>query len=299
MRNASQILNFGSLNVDYVYKVNNIVKPGETVSSLSMQIYAGGKGANQSVAASRAGARVHHAGRIGNDTDGQWMLDEMNSMNIDLSNVDICDEVTGHAVIQVDQNGENSIVLFGGTNQTLNKPFIDKVLSRYGPDTALMLQNEVNELPYLIEQGLRRKMPICFNPSPITKSIATLDLQDLALIVVNEIEGEVLSGEKVPEKMIFQLRHRYPNSTLILTLGSRGSMALQPNDSSLIEIKSQPCKCIDSTAAGDTFVGYVLAGLTRGDSLELSMQHASRAAEFCVGQSGAQSSIPLRSELNL
>lgn len=297
MKNIKQILCFGSLNIDYIYKVRSIVRPGETIRSLSINRNAGGKGSNQSMAAVKAGATVHHAGKIGND--GEWMLDEMMASGINVSNIEISSSVSGHAVIQVDDAGENAICLFGGTNRSLTREYIDSVLNSYASDTVLMLQNEVNEIPYLIQQGLKRNMPICLNPSPITDELLSLDLTLVDIIIVNELEGCALSGLKEPYEIIQKLHAQYPKGIVILTLGSRGSIAIKPGDNEPIIIPSESCDCIDSTAAGDTFAGYVLAGLTMGHDLEIVLTHASRAAEHCVGISGAQSSIPFRSELNL
>ena len=293
MKNT-EILCYGSLNIDYVYQVKKIFRPGETIDSQSLQTFAGGKGANQSVAAARAGGRVHHAGSIGQD--GQWMLDKLRSDGINISNVVIANVGTGHAVIQVDQAGENAICLYGGANQTITRADIDKTIGKFEAGATLMVQNETNELAHMLSAAAKQDMFICLNPSPMTDSLLSLDLKNVGLLVVNEIEASALAGHS--EDQLRTLRHRCPRAIIVKTKGALGGEALTPNSSQPIVYHSRDVEAVDTTAAGDTFLGYLVAGMSQGEPLESTLDKAARAAERCVKVKGAQSSIPFREHIN-
>ena len=292
--NSTEILCYGSLNIDYVYQVNKIFRPGETIESLSLQTFPGGKGANQSVAAARAGGRVHHAGSIGQD--GAWLLDKLSDDGINVSNVVISGAVTGHAVIQVDHEGENAICLFGGANQTITHADIDKTIKQFKAGTTLMLQNETSELEYMLHTAADQNMFICLNPSPISDSLLSLNLKDVGLLVVNEIEASTLAPNSSDQ--FRALRDRCPRAIIVKTKGAFGGEAMVPDSNEAIIYKSCNVKAVDTTAAGDTFLGYLVAGLSQGEPLESTLEKAARAAERCVTVKGAQSSIPFREQIN-
>ena len=144
-----KILNFGSCNIDFVYNLDHIVAIGETETSNSMQVFPGGKGLNQSVALAKAGMEVYHAGCIG--TDGEMLTDVLESNGVDISNIKKVDEKTGHAVIQVSRNGDNSIFLYPGSNAKITEKFVDEVLDKFQKGDMLLLQNEINKIDYIIE----------------------------------------------------------------------------------------------------------------------------------------------------
>ena len=291
---STDILCYGSLNIDYVYQVENISRPGETVKSLSLQTFPGGKGANQSVAAARAGGRVHHAGSIGQD--GAWMLDKLRNDGVNVSNVVISKEVTGHAVVQVDREGENAICLFGGANYTITRADIDKTIKQFRAGTTLMVQNETSELAYMLHMAACQNMFICLNPSPISDSLLTLDLKDVGLLVVNEIEASTLASKSSDQ--FRTLRDRCPRAIIVKTRGAFGGEALVPDSNEPIAYQSCNVTAVDTTAAGDTFLGYLVAGLSQGEPLKSTMDWAARAAARCVTVRGAQSSIPYREHIN-
>ena len=213
-----RVVNFGSLNIDYVYRVDHFVQPGETMSAQSLQIQCGGKGLNQSIAAARAGGTVSHAGKIGGD--GTVLTDILRKSGVDTDFVTVGDGPSGHAGIQVDPSGQNCILLFGGCNQEITHEEIDRVLARFQAGDYLILQNEINGLDYLMTQAARRGLRIVFNPSPIDVSISRLPLGEAWLLIFNEIEGAALAGCDEEEDIINTLRRRWPRCRLLLTLGS-------------------------------------------------------------------------------
>ena len=161
-----KILNFGSLNIDYVYSVDHFVQKGETLLSKDLNVYSGGKGLNQSVALGRAGARVYHAGAVG--ADGTFLLKLLNDAGVDTSYVYQSEAVrTGNAIIQTDKTGDNCILLFGGANQEITKEQVDETIDFFEPGDFIVLQNEINEMPYIIRKAHERGMIIVFNPAPM------------------------------------------------------------------------------------------------------------------------------------
>ncbi len=288
-----KVLCFGSINVDLTYSVEHIVKEGETLSSLALIKSAGGKGANQSAALAKAGLKTFHAGKIGED--GVFILKKLESFGVDTSYVSITDKQTGHAIIQVDKEGQNSIILFPGENKAIEKAEIDGVLSHFSAGDWLVLQNEINELKYIIDRAHDKNINICFNPAPFDNSILDLPLEKVSLLVVNEIEGAALAGiDSSFEKILITIKQRYPKSNILLTLGSEG--ALYCNN----EVIRQNCfkvKAIDTTAAGDTFIGYFLASITEGFDVNDALEMASAASAITVSRNGAMDSIPYKEEV--
>lgn len=160
-----KVLNFGSLNIDYVYSLDHFVQKGETISSRSLNIFSGGKGLNQSVALGRAGAEVYHAGAIGQD--GDFLTDILRDAGVRTEYVRRLSSVrTGNAIIQRDSKGDNCIILYGGANQSIEKAQVDETLDQFSEGDFLVLQNEINELPYIMEQAHKKGLRIVLNPSP-------------------------------------------------------------------------------------------------------------------------------------
>ena len=138
-----KILSFGSLNIDYVYSVEHIVKRGETISSSALNVYSGGKGLNQSVAMGKAGAHPYHAGMIGED--GMFLLDVLKKADVDISKTKVSKEIrTGNAIIQNDADGDNCILLFGGANRAIDEKYIAEVLEGFSAGDILVCQNEIS-----------------------------------------------------------------------------------------------------------------------------------------------------------
>ncbi|MCR5084107.1 MAG: ribokinase [Succinivibrionaceae bacterium] len=295
----TRIINFGSLNIDYVYKVPHFIRPGETMSSLERCIYAGGKGLNQTVALKRAGADVYHAGSVGAD-DGKVLLDVLRADGIPLDYVAEKPMPSGHTIIQVDTNGQNCIILFGGANQSFTREQVDQALNDFEAGDYLILQNETNLLEYIIPAAAERGIKPCFNVSPYDDCLLSLPLNRCAYLLVNEIEGaglaHVAPDALGPRELADRLRAEYPSSNIVLTLGKRGS-ALIPAEGEITTMGSYDVKAIDTTAAGDTFSGYLIAELAAGANPVRALQVGTAAAAIAVTRRGATPSIPYRDEV--
>lgn len=288
-----KILNFGSLNLDYVYAVEHFVAPGETISSNRMDVNCGGKGLNQSIALAKAGAKISHAGKIG--SDGGRLKALLESYGVDTAYLKESDGPNGHAIIQVDKDGQNCILLFPGSNRRIEKAEVDACLADFGKGDYLLLQNEINLIPYIMEKAFENGLEIVFNPSPITEDILTFPLNKVSLFILNEIEGKALSGEDEPEKILHVLHEKYPAAKILLTLGEEGSFYFDGEKKIFQNIYK--VKAVDTTAAGDTTTGYFLAGLAAGDEPAIALDRAARASSITVTRHGAAESIPTREEL--
>ena len=283
-----KILNFGSLNIDYVYRVPLMVCPKETLACDGMEQFLGGKGFNQSVALARAGAPVFHAGLIGED--GGVFLDACREYGIDAGHIRRIPGRSGHTIIQVDPAGENCILLYGGANRALDEAYIEQVLADFSAGDILLLQNEVNCLDVLIRAAHRRDMRILLNPSPCNEALDACDLRLVDCLLVNEVEGEQLSGESDPARIPDAILRRYPGMSVLLTLGSRGAVFARQGQR-VYQPAIRAGDTVDTTAAGDTFTGYFAAGLLEGLPVEQNLRR-SAAAGIAVTRKGASPSIP-------
>jgi ribokinase len=289
-----RVLNIGSLNVDEVLQVAAFVRPGETIPCQAYVRNAGGKGNNQSIALARAGARVCHAGKVG--ADGGFLVDLLREAGVDVTRIAASGEPTGRAIIQVDSSGQNCIILVGGANRDISRSDIDSFLAGWGEGEALLLQNEISNLDYALVEGARRGLRVFLNPSPMTEEIARLPLEKTGCLIFNEVEGGALTGEEEPGRILASLRRRCPTTDLVLTLGAEG-LRYQGADGTTVAMPARKVPVVDTTAAGDTFSGYFIAGLARGLSPEEALDEGTRAAAICVSRPGAVPSIPQRSEI--
>lgn len=288
-----KILNIGSMNLDYVYNVDHIIMPGETESTDGRNIFLGGKGINQSIALAKAGADVYHAGMIGED--GSAFLDACKEYGVNGQFIKKIDTPTGHTVIQVDQNGQNSILLYGGANRQLTKEFVDEVLSHFEKGDILLLQNEVNLLGYIVDRAYDAGLEIALNPSPYNEKIKEVDLTKVSIFLLNEVEGFQITGFEKEEDILGEMKHRFPKAKIVLTLGKKG--AFYSDQEEIYFQKSFPVKAVDTTAAGDTFTGYFLTGLTEGMKIEQVLEMSAKASSIAVTRPGAAGSIPMREEV--
>ena len=284
------------MNIDYVYSLDHIVAPGETIFSSGREIFVGGKGLNQSVAMAKAGLPVWHAGISG--VGGEILLDALTENGVDISLIRRENAQPGHTIIQVDANGQNCIILFGGTNRMVTPEYIDEALAPFGPEDMILLQNEVNLLDQIIDKASARGIKVVLNPSPFDDAIGGCDLNKVSLFLVNEVEAAQISGisAQEPEKILDWFAAHHPHAEVILTLGAEGAWY-----SGSGVRKFQPAmkvKAVDTTAAGDTFSGYFLEGWMTGRPVEESLYRAAKAASIAVSRKGAAPSIPLASELD-
>ena len=287
-----RVLNFGSLNLDYVYQVDHFVQPGETLSSTSRAVKHGGKGLNQSVALARAGANVSHAGCIG--AGGESLKALLEAEGVDTSKLMSVEEMQGHTVIQVNRDGENCILLYGGSNQCVTPAQIADTFADYAAGDWLVLQNEVNNLPAIVDAAHAKGMVIALNPSPYDAKLDAVDFGKLSWLLVNEVEAGQISGSDDPEAAWAWLHARYPRLNVLITLGSAGSVAYRVSDGAVETVRQSAfrVKAVDTTAAGDTFTGYFISGLMAGLPLQECMRRASKASAISVTRLGAADSIP-------
>ncbi|MDF2472575.1 MAG: ribokinase [Anaerocolumna sp.] len=288
-----KILNFGSLNYDYVYSLEHIVSPGETISSVGLEIFTGGKGLNQSIALAKAGVKVYHGGQVGED--GQLLMERCREFGVECSHVNMVDGKSGHAIIQVDQNGQNSIILYGGSNQKIQKEFIHGVLADFGMGDYILLQNEINNISYIIDKAYEKGMNIILNPSPFNHRIMECDLKKISIFLLNEIEGEQLTCESSPENILVKMIEMFPDAKIVLTLGGKGSLYGDKNHTYSQDI--YPVKVVDTTAAGDTFTGFFIASLLKNKGVKEALILAAKASAMAVGKKGAVDSIPYYNEV--
>ena len=293
-----KILCFGSLNIDYTYKVEHFVQKGETISSQSLQVFSGGKGLNQSIALAKAGAEVYHAGAVG--TDGGFLLRQLEEAGVNTEHVVVLDKIrTGNAIIQNDKVGDNCIILYGGANQAITREQVERVLKSFNEGDYLLLQNEINELPYIMEKAHRKGMNVILNPSPMDEKMKELPLDDVDYYLLNEVEaGQILdTGESDGEILAERLLERFPGASIVLTLGSKGSIYADREQK--IHQKAYRVRAVDTTAAGDTFTGYFIAETAAGQTPEKAMDLAARASAIAVTRAGAAPSIPWRKEVEV
>lgn len=293
-----KILNFGSLNLDYVYEVEHFVQPGETLSAASQTVKAGGKGLNQSIALRRAGAEVWHAGCMG--TGGETLVERLQKDGVHTDYIRPVPTLQGNAVIQVNAQGENCILLFGGSNQCVTEAQIDETISAFAPGDWLLLQNEVNLVDRMVEKAAERGLMIALNPSPFNGKLNAVDYGKLSWLLMNEIEAEQLTGETDPAAAWAALHKRYPRLSVLITLGVKGSMAWRVQNGT-VETNFQPAlpvQAVDTTAAGDTYTGYFITGIMEGLPLPICMDRATRASAIAVTRPGAADSIPTKDKVD-
>ncbi len=288
-----RVLNFGSMNLDYVYTVDHMVLPGETQNSQGMNTFLGGKGFNQSTALAKAGVEVYHAGLIGEE--GKIFRETAKEYGIRDEYIRVCDEKNGHTIIQVDKNGQNCILLYGGANRAITREFVDEVLSGFEKDDIILLQNEINELDYIIDKAYEKGMQIFLNPSPFDDALDSCDMNKISCFLLNEIEGGQIAGETEPDKIIDGILAKYENAKVVLTLGGEGSVYADKEKRCQQPIYK--VETVDTTAAGDTFTGYFIAGLIQGKSVEETMRMCAIAAGIAVSRPGAVPSIPYMKEV--
>jgi ribokinase len=288
-----KILNYGSLNIDRVYTVENFVRPGETVSSRKFELFPGGKGLNQSVSIAKSGVDVYHAGKIG--PDGNLLLGTLNEAGVHTDFVSTNGSSTGHAVIQVNKYGNNCILLHGGANLEITTSEIDSVLNNFTAGDILLLQNEINNIPYIVDRAFEKYMRIVINPSPMDSTIKDLDFQKVTYLILNEVEGADLTGETEPSKIIDYLLELYPQLKVVLTLGRIGSMYGDAH--CRLQQGAYPVNAVDTTGAGDTYLGYFISRIADGSPIWSALRIAAQASAVAVTRRGAAISIPDRGEV--
>jgi len=288
-----KVLNIGSMNLDLVYSVDHIVQPGETEASFALDTFLGGKGLNQSMALAKAGVEVYQGGMIGED--GQPFLDACVEYGVKADYIRKVPGKSGHAVIQRDKTAQNCILLYGGANQMLTEEYVDEVLSHFAAGDILLLQNEVNMMPYIVEQAYAKGMQIALNPSPFNEKLDEVDMKKISIFLLNEVEGGQVTGLVEPQEIIAKMLELFPHAKIVLTLGKDGAIYADAAQQHFQPIF--PVKAVDTTAAGDTFTGYFLAGLIEEMPIPEVLKMSAKASSIAVTRAGAVPSIPYRDEV--
>ncbi|HEY5586796.1 MAG TPA: ribokinase [Ruminiclostridium sp.] len=284
-----KILDFGSINKDYVYSVDHIVTPGETISSKSLDTFWGGKGLNQCVALAKAGSDVYMAGQaFFEDKDEITQLLAGYAIHSDY--MGFCNAPTGHTIIQVDSKGQNCIVLFPGANNCNSKEFIEEVLSQFSKGDIILLQNEINHIEYIIDKAFDKGITIVFNPSPFDNSFFKFQLHKIGIFILNEVEGTAFTGKSDPNEILKSMLEIAPSAIIVLTLGKNGVLYMDKNHFYKHGIYNVPV--IDTTGAGDAFSGFFLAAYSSGHDIDYCLKVASIASSLTVSVKGATTSIP-------
>lgn len=290
-----KIVNYGSINLDHVYQVDHIVQPGETLLAADQNLFCGGKGLNQSIALAKAGAEIFHAGVVGED--GDILLDALRAAKVDITHIRRAPGASAHTVIQVDRKGQNCIIVFSGENMRPSEADIDRVLADFAPGDAVLMQNELFNTPLMMRKAAEKGLAIIFNPSPVSREMLSYPLETVSWFLLNEIEGEALTGETDPGRILDVLAKKFPNGSVVLTLGANGAWAMDRGQRFF-----QPAfevQAVDTTAAGDTFTGFFLAGISSGMPIPDALRRAAFASSIAVSRKGAADSIPTAEEVSL
>jgi ribokinase len=290
-----KILTFGAINIDYVYHVDRFVREGESITCNFLELILGGKGCNQSIAIAHSGLPVYHSTKVGiKDT---WLIDELKRYNVDVSFVKPVDAPSGHAIIQMDESGNNSIILYGGANHMITEEDIEEVFSHFGPGDILLTQNELNLTCRIIEEDHERGMKIFMNATPVERTILHCPFPYVDYVIVNETEAEALTNEDHPDNILSSMRAKFPKGVIIITLGGKGAVCLDTNGKRY-QIPAVNVVPVATTSAGDTFTGYFVASIAKNSSVEDSIKLACKAAALCVTRKGTTNSIPRIDEVN-
>lgn len=284
-----KVLNFGSLNIDKTYKVDHIVNIGETINSIDYKEFVGGKGLNQSIALAKANANVYHAGQVGSK-DSEKLIKALVKNNVNIENIKKVDDSSGHAIIQIDKSGNNSIIVFGGANRKIDKDFIDKVLANFGKGDYLLLQNEINDIDYIIKEAKNKDMKIFFNPSPFDEKISEEIIFDVDCLLVNETEAMQLSNLSEIDEILDYIVDKFSGIEVIMTLGKDGGY--YKSKEHLYKFDPYKVEAVDSTGAGDTFCGFYIASIANDYTIQESLKIASIAGALACKEVGASNSIP-------
>ncbi|MCZ2720632.1 ribokinase [Marinomonas sp. 15G1-11] len=288
------VYNFGSINLDHLYKVDHFVRPGETMASQSYQMQLGGKGANQSIALAKAGADVYHVGAV--HANDHAVVEELSAVGVETSFISRTDTATGHAIIQLNKDAENAIILFAGANHTLSHDQVNQVLDQVQPDDWVLLQNETNQIDYIVQQANSKKISVAFNPAPMDVDITQELMPFIDLLIVNEVEAMDLMQVSSIDDAKSALQEKYPELAILMTLGRDGVRYLCGQDD--IHVEAFTVVPVDTTAAGDTFIGFCLTALMDKRPIKEALTRACAASAICVTRLGAAPAIPTKQEVD-
>lgn len=305
----STILVVGSLNMDQVVRVPRLPAVGETLLGAgSLKLVPGGKGANQAVAMARLGATVRMAGRVGTDPFGERLLQALQADHIDTRLIVVdAEETSGVAFIFLTPDGDNAIVVASGANMRvgLDLAHLSTILAVLDSVQALVLQLEIplDTVQQLIAAGHRAGIPVILNLAP-AQPLSKEMLQQVSVLILNETEAALLSGQRVESledaRIVATVLHESGISTVVMTLGSRGALLVTLDTTGQSRSIYQPApkvQVLDTTAAGDCFVGAFTVALIEGQPAEEALRFAVHASSLKVTKFGAQSGLPTREEV--
>jgi len=295
------VLVIGSLNADLVVRAPHFPQPGETISGGDLQIIPGGKGANQAVAAARQGASVAMLGRVGKDGFGDFLLDNLTNNHVDISDIERDAASTGTAIIVVDENGQNSIVLSAGANGKVTKEDVKKHSPGFQAVKAVLLQLEIplETVLYAAQSSFMDDAAVILNPAPACPLPDGL-LKAIGYLIPNETELSILSGMPVTDIVSIEKAARslqpHGTFTVIVTMGDKGALIVDKFNSEAQLIPAFKVDAIDTTAAGDAFIGGFASALLRGIEIEDAVRYANACGALATTKFGAQPSLPTKEE---
>lgn len=277
------IYNLGSINADYFYDVAELPRPGETLAARGFSVGLGGKGTNMSVAAARAAARVVHIGCVGQD--GGWTVDRLTEYGVDTRHIARSDH-TGHAIIMVDQQGENAIVIYPGGNAAITEAQIGAALSEAETGDIFLTQNETSGQLLGAKMARDLGLRVAYAAAPFDAEAVKAVLQYLDFLILNEVEAAQLHDQvgRTPQDLGVR--------DVIVTLGAKGCRWFDGATRTVQDFDAIKVDPVDTTGAGDTFTGYVLAGLDRGMPMAQAIALATKAAAIMVTRHGTADVIP-------
>jgi len=278
------IWNLGSINADNFYYLPHLPAGGETLAAHKFQQGLGGKGANMSVAAARAAARIAHIGAVG--SDGKWAIDRLLEYGVDTRHIVQVSEPTGHANINVDAVGENNIVLYPGANHLISDAVIGAALTEASPRDYLLMQNETNGQLYAARTAKTLGMLLAYAAAPFSADAVMRIIDQIDLLVMNAVEAAQL--EEATSQALVEL----PVQDIVITLGSDGCKWVSKREETTYSFPAYTVDVVDTTGAGDTFTGYLLAGLDRGLAMREALDLAMQAGALMVSREGTADVIP-------
>lgn len=279
---------FGSMNIDKVYSLPHLPEKGETLYTEKYEIHVGGKGLNQAVSLARSGAEVYMAGWVG--SDGKFLTDFLSSAGVNTELVRHTDDFTGHAVIEVDRDGQNQMILFPGANKEIDTEYCDNLLKKMSAGDLLLMQYETSQVEYMLRKAHGRGVKTALNPSPYVDELKKLPFDCVDYLVLNEYEGQRIADTESVDGVIEALKNLNPDGAVILTLGGDGAVYADKNTT--VRADAFKVNAVDTTGAGDTFTGYCLNALLNGKTPDEALKTASAASAIAVTQSGAAETIP-------